>query len=163
MSAISVMGSGFTSDRFGYRQTITVKDLPHGGITVMRPGRYDVLRASLGRSAKHEGAVTTTDVPPELWSDDVTRGWRVDVLDRDSATLRNWLSLGERVGRYVFDGAPLAVDGKEFEAYVKSTSACPLKGGVNFLPASTDVIGGACVVWATATTLTLAPISAATT
>ena len=94
-----------------------------GGITVLRPGRHDVLAASLDRSSALEEAVTTNDDPPELWSDDVTRGWRVDVLDRDSTTAPGWLSLGERIGRYRFDGKELSIDGEEFEAYVKSASA----------------------------------------
>lgn len=94
-----------------------------GGITVLRPDRRDVLAASLERSKEHEQAVTGSDVPPELWSDDVTRGWRLDVLDRHSGTQGGWLSLGEREGLYLFEGERLAVDAEEFEAYVKSASA----------------------------------------
>jgi len=94
-----------------------------GGITLLRPGRGGVLAASLARSKKHELAVTHSKVPPELWADDVTRGWRLDVRDKLSKTQVGWLSLGARKGRYVFDGEQFDPGGEEFEAYVKSTSA----------------------------------------
>lgn len=110
----------------GTRPKATPSSLPAlrtGGITVLRAGRRGVLAGSLGRSKRHEDAVTTTDVPPVLWSDDVTRGWRLDVLDRDSAGAAEWLSLGARTGAYLFAGDRLALEGEEFEAYLKSASA----------------------------------------
>ncbi|QAY72004.1 hypothetical protein ET445_00325 [Agromyces protaetiae] len=96
------------------------------GLIVARRNRAKELVAQFEESADHERERTVAMRPATLDATDVTRGWRIDVYDRDSAT-GDWQSLHERVGEYelVAPGAspePLPVQPKPDEGYLKAAS-----------------------------------------
>jgi len=97
--------------------------LRSAGILVARRNRAEWLVHQFEQSARHETARTTRE-PARLGAADVTRGWRVDVHDREGG---GWLSLHRRVGEYevVRSGepaAPLPVQPAPDEAYLKAAS-----------------------------------------
>ena len=99
--------------------------LKSAGLLIARRNRAAQLVPHFDRAAEHEASRTHGD-PTMLWAADLTRGWRVDVVDSHSAR-DEWLSLHRRVGNYelVAPGEapqPLPVQPEPDEAYLKAAS-----------------------------------------
>ncbi|MCX7599455.1 MAG: hypothetical protein N2512_11420, partial [Armatimonadetes bacterium] len=91
-------------------EEVALPALRNAGIWVARVERQRLLVASLARSAQLDAAVTEKkDKTPELWAEDLIRGYRVDVWDE---TTKKWYSLCQRVGSYklVKTGKTLTVE-----------------------------------------------------
>ena len=101
----------------GDPDAISLPALRNAGITVARRNRAMVVAARIADASDRDAAAT----PAELFADDVTRGYRVDVVDDRSA---RWRSLCLREGRYVVDrGTRIRLDIGPDEGYVKGASA----------------------------------------
>lgn len=81
-------------------EEVALPALRNAGIWVARVERQRLLAASLSRSSELDAAVSERkDKTPELWAEDLIRGYRVDVWDE---TTKKWYSLCQRVGTYNF-------------------------------------------------------------
>lgn len=81
-------------------EEVALPALRNAGIWVARVERQRLLVASLARSAELDSAVLEKkDKTPELWAEDLIRGYRVDVWDNET---KKWYSLCQRVGTYKF-------------------------------------------------------------
>lgn len=103
--------------------------LRNGGLTVARRDRAAGVADRVAAVSMREDDTVNNGNPAELWADDLTRGYRVDV--RDDVTGR-WWSLCRRDGVYEVtrDGnvEPLTV--APDEGYVKSASATSTPAGL---------------------------------
>jgi hypothetical protein len=95
--------------------------LRNGGLTVARVDRALMLATHVAAVSDREDT-TAKGAPAELWADDITRGYRVDV--RDDRTGR-WWSLCRRVGDYRVerDGQVTTLEVDPDEGYVKGSAA----------------------------------------
>lgn len=99
-----------------------------GGFTVARDERAGAVVSQVGTSATHE-STHASGQPTDLFAEDVTRGYRLDVEDAKQPD--RWKSLHRRVGLYRVDpaGAP-AVDlpiGPD-EGFAKGASSASVPG-----------------------------------
>lgn len=87
-----------------------------GGISLVRPGHRDDLIKQFGFQALFNAALAKVEDPPagappeppaELFAEDVTRGYRIDVFDDKS---KRWHSLCQRFGHYHFLDGPIEHD-----------------------------------------------------
>jgi len=109
----------------GSDEEMSLPALRDGGLTVIRVDRAGAVAERVEQAAKNDHRITT-DTPAELHSEDVTRGYRLDVLDLEGAD--KWRSLTARVGQYKLDygdGEPIAlpIPITPDEGYVKGASA----------------------------------------
>jgi hypothetical protein len=81
-----------------------------GAMPAMRTSGVSIARSRHGRrlmrrvaDATKASAAMTNGEPPVLFAQDLTRGYRIDVLDQQSGA---WRSLHQRVGTYVFREHP---------------------------------------------------------
>ncbi|MRX42136.1 hypothetical protein [Agromyces kandeliae] len=102
--------------------------LRSNGIVIARRNRAKHLVAQFEQSADHEADRTGSPTPTTLDATDVTRGWRVDVLDLD-APEHAWRSLHEREGEFRLvrpaqPSEPLVLDPPHVrdEGYLKAAS-----------------------------------------
>lgn len=98
-----------------------------GGFTVARDARAGAVVSQVGASADHEGAHSSGQ-PTDLFGEDVTRGYRLDVEDAKQPD--RWKSLHRRVGAYRVEpaGAPavdLPIGPDEGFAKVASSTSVP--------------------------------------
>ncbi len=100
--------------------------LRSGGFTVVHRHRVEGVVETADRQSDAQAAMAA-GTPADLWAEDVTRGYRLDV-DRDGAGFR---SLCERVGRYVVaqpDGTEDELVVGRDEGYVKGASTTSVPG-----------------------------------
>ncbi|WP_411699535.1 hypothetical protein [Conyzicola sp.] len=145
LKVVSLLGTLQRTDRdlresgernnFAPSMTPDASSLPalrSAGILIARRNRAQDLVRQLDRSADHEQDRIAGE-PTDLDAADVTRGWRIDIQDRDAGG--EWLSLHRRVGQYelvapMTPAEALPVQPKPDEAYLKaattsSTDAAP--------------------------------------
>jgi len=99
-----------------------------GGFTVARDARAGAVVSQVGAAAEHESR-HAAGTPTDLFAEDVTRGYRLDV--EDAKQPERWKSLHRRVGEYRVEpaGAP-AVDlpiGPD-EGFAKGASSASVPG-----------------------------------
>jgi hypothetical protein len=115
--------------------------LRSGGFTISRDGRAGRTVGQFDHAADHDSD-HASEAPADLFAEDVTRGYRLDVEDLNVAG--RWLSLHQRVGRYTVgppdDPSSVELQVEPDEAYVKgaSTSSVP---GQNDLYLHETVVG----------------------
>jgi hypothetical protein len=102
-----------------------VPALRTGGISLVRPGHREDLLRQFNFQALFNGALAKVEEPPpaapveapaELFAEDVTRGYRVDVFDDRS---KKWHSLCQRVGTYQFLNGPIVLPDVHDEGFVQ--------------------------------------------
>lgn len=90
------------------KSTISLPSLRSAGISVVRVNRQERIRSALATALQHNQTLTNIvqangqgakTPPPQLYIDDVTRGYRVDIWD---SRAKQWHSLCRRVGTYQF-------------------------------------------------------------
>ncbi len=85
----------------GSPENVSLPSIRTGGISIVRTGRaLRTARHLKGATRKYNDVTGGTD--PELFAEDITRGYRVDVYDVERG---KWFSLCRRVGRYEFTSA----------------------------------------------------------
>jgi hypothetical protein len=99
-----------------------------GGFTIARDGRAERTVHHLDDATSHEDN-HASGTPTELFAEDVTRGYRVDV--EESKRVGRWLSLHRRTGTYRVEpqggpSTPLPIDPDE--GYVKGASTTSVPG-----------------------------------
>ena len=97
-----------------------------GGFSIARDGRAERVVDVLDAASDHDAA-HTSNAPADLFAEDVTRGYRLDV--EDSKHPNRWLSLHRRVGSYVArptSGPEVPLDIDEDVAYVMGASTSPV-------------------------------------
>ena len=99
-----------------------------GGFTIARDGRAGRVVSILDKAVEHQKAHKSR-TPADLFAEDVTRGYRLDV--EDAKRPGRWLSLHEREGRYRVrrpghTAVKLPIDSDE--GYVKSASTTSVPG-----------------------------------
>jgi hypothetical protein len=117
------------------RQQRTMKDesmslpaLRTGGFTVARDNRAAGLVQHLDSAASHEDD-HKNGVAIDLFAEDVTRGYRIDV--ENDKHPNHWLSLCARVGTYLVlkdDGTSSPIDIPPDEGFLKGTSSTSVPG-----------------------------------
>ncbi len=99
-----------------------------GGFTVARDARAGAVVSQVGTAAQHEGA-HATGTPADLFAEDVTRGYRLDV--EDARQPDRWRSLHRRVGAYRVEPAgtpPVDLPIGPDEGFVKGASSASVPG-----------------------------------
>jgi hypothetical protein len=109
----------------GSDEQMSLPALRDGGVTIVRRERAGAVAARVDQAARNDQAIAS-DTAAELYAQDVTRGYRLDVIDAQGA--HEWRSLTRRVGTYRLDrGAggvvPLPIPLGPDEGYVKGASA----------------------------------------
>jgi hypothetical protein len=90
--------------------------LRNAGLMLVHRRRAGMLKAAFTASLNKDNALKAAlanpaaSAPPELWAEDLVRGWRVDVWDDVSGV---WHSLCERTARYTLDGGIILDDNSE--------------------------------------------------
>jgi hypothetical protein len=103
--------------------SMSLPALRTGGFTVARDNRAARLVHHLDSTAAHEND-HKNGVATDLFAEDVTRGYRIDV--EDAVHPDHWLSLCERVGKYLAlqeNGASSPIDIPPDEGFLKGASS----------------------------------------
>ena len=99
-----------------------------GGFTVARDARAGAVVDQVATSAQHEGAHASGQ-PTDLFAEDVTRGYRLDV--EDAKQPERWKSLHRRVGAYRVEPAgapPVDLPIGPDEGFAKGASSASVPG-----------------------------------
>ncbi|MGH9023548.1 MAG: hypothetical protein ACRDV9_10690 [Acidimicrobiia bacterium] len=99
-----------------------------GGFTLARDARSGRVVGQLDHASDHEEALQN-EAPTELFAEDVTRGYRLDV--EDTVKPDAWRSLHRRVGEYLVappGGEPVHLPIEPDEGYVKGASSSSVPG-----------------------------------
>lgn len=116
-----------TTARSMVEDAASLPALRTGGFTVARDARAGAVVSQVDTAAQHETTHASGD-PTDLFAEDVTRGYRVDVEDANRP--QRWLSLHRRVGSYRVEppGSPptdLAIGPDEGFAKGASSTSVP--------------------------------------
>ncbi len=98
------------------------------GLTVARTGQA---QDSKGRIARQQHLETKMGSSPELGTEDVTRGMRVEVWDDE---VKRWRSLHKRLTDVRVDGFGLVLDDLEDEGFLQGTAASTTPGAPDTAP-----------------------------
>ncbi len=88
------------------------------GVTITRKGRATALQSRFAHVAKLHASFEAA-APADLFSQDITRGYRVDVLSQSSMA---WASLHKRLVQYTINGTKITDGPVKDEGYMKSAS-----------------------------------------
>lgn len=97
--------------------------LRNAGLVLVHNQRADALKNAILRQAqfndtakKIQQASVNPPPPPELFAEDITRGWRIDIWDNVS---KQWHSLCRRIANYEIDSGAVIIKVREEEGTVR--------------------------------------------
>jgi hypothetical protein len=121
--SLSLGAAGEVTYSTGDKQPVAA--LRSGGLGVSRHGRAEVIAKSAASAALKDQAIQAGSASSQnivLFTEDVLRGYRVDVQPMPGGTAQNWQSLCRRHGTYRFIGTADTVELPDDEGYVKGAS-----------------------------------------
>lgn len=104
-----------------FEREVGAPALRNAGLMLVHSDRATMLRNTFARNKDRDGAVAAIQkqlpgAPPQLYAEDLVRGYRVDIWDK---TTKIWRSLCRRVAKYTVDGGAVEVDVPDEEGTVR--------------------------------------------